>query len=515
METNPNILDLVPEHLKPLFPLEEKLIQAAPQGVVASDFPDGPIDMAQIGEAQTVRSEILVWLLTTPEVCKNIHHKGIHLRGAKITGELDLKDSTLEQPLQFENCIIKEKTDLTRGKYKLLNFSGCQTGPIHADSIHVEHSFFMRNRFKAIGEVRLRGANIGGGLYCSDGEIENSEGKAISCDLLTVQGGAFLRGVKTKGEVRFLGAQINGNLECDGGEFENPHGNALCCDGIITQGDIFLRNGFKAKGAVRIPGAQIGGNLECTNAEFEAYFTAENMNVKGSFSWRNVTIKPELTLNLSNANLANLVDDRNSWPKPGNLIIDGLVYGPFSSLVPADSKSRLEWLKLQNPDKLSVQPYEQLISVFRQMGLRDDARDVAIAKQRLIRKRLKGVSKLWGWILDFTISYGYRPERVILLFILPMILLGALVFTLAFRAGVMEPTASQQLPSKYLVLQSVGYSLDVFLPIVDLHQESAWQPNADIKYGIIFQFYMCIHILAGWFFTTLAVAAVTGLVRSD
>jgi hypothetical protein len=143
METNPNILDLVPEHLKPLLPLEEKLVLAAPQGVVASDFPDGPIDMAQIGEAQTVRSEILVWLLTTPEVCKNIHHKGIHLRGAKITGELDLKDSTLEQPLQFENCIIKEKTDLARGKYKLLNFSGCQTGPIHADSIHVEHSFFM------------------------------------------------------------------------------------------------------------------------------------------------------------------------------------------------------------------------------------------------------------------------------------------------------------------------------------------------------------------------------------
>jgi hypothetical protein len=80
----------------------------------------------------------------------------------------------------------------------------------------------------------------------------------------------------------------------------------------------------------------------------------------------------------------------------------------------------------------------------------------------------------------------------------------------------MEPKASQEeLSNKNLIFDPVAYSLDVFLPIVDLHQESAWMPNAAIKNGIYFQYYMYFHILAGWLFTTLAVAAVTGLVRSD
>jgi hypothetical protein len=517
MAHNKSILDLVPEHLKPLLPLEEKLVQAAPQGVEVSDFPDGPIDMAQIGEAQTVRSEILVWLLTTPEVRNNIHHKGIRLRGAKITGILDLENSNLEQPLRLVNCIIEEKMILDRGTYSLLDFSGSQTGPIQADSIQAQYDVLMQDGFKAKGEVCLLGANIGGDLDCNGGEFENPEGDALSCDCITTQGAVFLcDGFKAKGEVRLLGAKIGGNLECTGGEFENPDRDALSGDNLTLQGGMYLRDGFKAKGGVRLIGANICGNLECKNAEFEANFIGQNMKVGGNLVWQNVTVNPKLTLNLANANLAYIIDDKNSWPKPGNLMIDGLVYGPFHSSVPADSKTRLEWLKLQNPGNLNVQPYEQLIRVFRQMGLNDDARDVAIAKQRLIRKRLRGISRLWSWILDFTISYGYRPEKVFLLFILPIILLGALVFTLAFQAGVVEPTASQQqLSSKNPTFDPLGYSLDVFLPIVDLHQESAWEPNPDIKYGIFYQYYMYFHILAGWFFTTLAVAAVTGLVRSD
>jgi len=81
-----------------------------------------------------------------------------------------------------------------------------------------------------------------------------------------------------------------------------------------------------------------------------------------------------------------LVDDETSWPDPGKLYIDGLTYGPFVSHVTADSKSRLRWLSLRNPEDLSVQPYEQLSSVYRHMGLPDEAREVAIAKQRAIHK---------------------------------------------------------------------------------------------------------------------------------
>lgn len=180
-------------------------------------------------------------------------------------------------------------------------------------------------------------------------------------------------------------------------------------------------------------------------------------------------------------------------------------------------------MSLRNPFDFSVQPYEQLIYVFRQMGLRDDAREVAIAKQKAIQKQRKGLSRFWSWILGVTIDYGYRPQKVVLLFILPILLLGILVFYWAFSAGLMEPTNNQQASQSgqmassvtSLKFDSIGYSVDVFLPIVDLHQEDAWKPNLATVPGIIVQYYMYFQILAGWFFTTLAVAAVTGLVRSD
>jgi hypothetical protein len=48
MTKNHNLLELVPEDLKPLFPLEERLLEAAPFGRVVSDLePDEPIDKTQ------------------------------------------------------------------------------------------------------------------------------------------------------------------------------------------------------------------------------------------------------------------------------------------------------------------------------------------------------------------------------------------------------------------------------------------------------------------------------------
>jgi len=613
------IIDFVPEQLIPLLPLEEKLILAIPLGLMVSYNQVVPIEIDQIGESQSVRSEFLVWVLTTPDVSKNIHHKGLQLKGANILGILDLGDSHLECPLRLMNCLVEDIMILDRGKYKLLDFTGSLIGPIQADSIQVQHDIIMKDGFKAKGEVRLAGANIGGGLYCDGGKFENPGGYALYGDSITTQGSIFLRnGFNAKGEVRLPGANIGGDLDCCGGKFENPGGNALlgdslttkdnlflgegfkaigivrlpgadiggnlsCSggefenlggfafagDGLSTNGAIFLRNGFKAKGEVRLPGVNIGGyldcnqglfenpgknaltgdglttkgdvslrngfkamgvvslaganignNLDCSEGDFEnpdgIALCGDNMKVGGSLILSGLRKKPKGSISLENTTLSNLVDDEKSWPDQGNLNIDGLVYGPFASQVPADSKSRLRWLDLQNPDNRNVQPYEQLIRVYGQMGLREDARNVAIAKQKFIRKRLSGISRLWSWILDITISYGYKPEKVILLFIVPIILFGSLVFAGAFRVGVMEPTSNRgQQPGTRLIFDPVGYSLDVFLPIVDLHQERAWDPNPYIKCGILFQYYLYLHIMAGWFFTTLAVAAVTGLVRRD
>ncbi|MBZ0325221.1 MAG: hypothetical protein K8F57_03405, partial [Alphaproteobacteria bacterium] len=70
-------------------------------------------------------------------------------------------------------------------------------------------------------------------------------------------------------------------------------------------------------------------------------------------------------------------------------------------------------------------------------------------------------------------------------------------------------------PSDYPVLDPMIYSLDVLLPIVDLHQESYWLPSVNKPYGALARWYMWLHIAVGWIFTTLAVAGFTGLVKKD
>jgi hypothetical protein len=365
--------------------------------------------------------------------------------------------------------------------------------------------------------VDFLSASIGNNLDCDSGEFENPDDYALIGDGLTTNGSVFLREVKARGGINLLSAKIGTNLECDNADFENPDGYALLGANFIVNGSVFLRNGFKAKGEVNIVLANIGSSLECFAGKFEnpdGYaINGASLTTKGSFIWRELIGKPIGIVSLENAILSNIVDDKESWPEPGNLSIDGLKYDPFSSDVPANAESRLVWLNLRPPDDMSVQPYEQLISVFRQMGLEDDAREIAITKQKFIRKNLQGISRLWSWILDVTISYGYRPEKVIAWFIVPMIILGYFVFNWANSTGVMEFVGNQDIINP--IFNPFVYSLDVFLPIVDLHHESAWSPISTAEFGKFVQSFIYFQILAGWLFTTLAVAAVTGLVRRD
>jgi len=74
------------------------------------------------------------------------------------------------------------------------------------------------------------------------------------------------------------------------------------------------------------------------------------------------------------------------------------------------------------------------------------------------------------------------------------------------------------------------YSLDTFLPIVDLHQEGRWLPNRGggdlvtafcpdryigITWGELLYMWFWLEILLGWLLTTLALAGLTGLIRRD
>jgi hypothetical protein len=84
-------------------------------------------------------------------------------------------------------------------------------------------------------------------------------------------------------------------------------------------------------------------------------------------------------------------------------------------------------------------------------------------------------------------------------------------------------SAADRYEDLYLLL----YSLDVFLPFVNLHQEHYWWPDGRATgdfavlggrvpiRGSILRCYLWLQIIAGWILSAIFLAGVTGLIRGD
>jgi hypothetical protein len=76
------------------------------------------------------------------------------------------------------------------------------------------------------------------------------------------------------------------------------------------------------------------------------------------------------------------------------------------------------------------------------------------------------------------------------------------------------PKASACPPVYYQVFNSFFYSLETFLPLVDLFQAKNWLPNSQRRpqyASRLLRGYLWVHIIAGWFFTTALLAGLSGL----
>src|SRR5271165_658256 len=145
-------------------------------------------------------------------------------------------------------------------------------------------------------------------------------------------------------------------------EVQKPGRYAFNADTLKAY-SVFLHNGFSAEGIVNFSGTNISGALVWTD------LLPEHAD--------------QVVLDLSRATVGPFFDDRISWPRQGNLYLDGLVY---SSIEPNDTPSRLSWLDRQRPkDNDSVhftpQPYEQLAKVLREDGDDAGAKNVLIAME--------------------------------------------------------------------------------------------------------------------------------------
>jgi hypothetical protein len=96
------------------------------------------------------------------------------------------------------------------------------------------------------------------------------------------------------------------------GQFKNPGGMALTADEVTVKGTVLLRNGFSAEGLVHLYGSKIEGGLELEGARFGK---GTGLDVEHAASdWEVLILDIGVTLDLRDASIGLLSDERDSWP---------------------------------------------------------------------------------------------------------------------------------------------------------------------------------------------------------
>jgi hypothetical protein len=252
------------------------------------------------GESRACRATVIRNILRGRLVADPDPH-GLRLRGAKITGRLDLRNLITNVHLELADCLLEEGVLARDARLGSVVLTGCQlehsTEP-PLDCTRLTCSVLFLDGARIIGHandgaVRLNGAYIGGPFNCMGAELDNDSGPALNADYMRVgQSMPLCRGFTATGSgdggaVSLIGAHI-GFLDCSGAKLHNDSGAALNAANLQVDQDVLLCDDFSVTGsgdggAVNLIGAHIGGQLNCIGAKLHngsgAALNAANLQV--------------------------------------------------------------------------------------------------------------------------------------------------------------------------------------------------------------------------------------------
>ena len=274
-----------------LTPVEQSLVEHVCRGEWLDLIPEIPKEqvinesvMRSWGDDRTCRGVVIRDILRGRLVPDPDPH-GLRLRGARISGQLDLKNLSTDVNLELSDCLLEDGVLARDARLASVGLIGCRIEqcaepPLDAARLTCSFLDLTRTRITGSGErgaVDLVGAHVGGQLDCSGAELCNDSGPALAADglqvgeALALGGGFTATGSGERGAVRLVGAHVGGQLDCSGAELCNDSGPALAADGLQVGQALALGGGFTAtgrgeRGAVRLTGAHISHYLYCRGA---------------------------------------------------------------------------------------------------------------------------------------------------------------------------------------------------------------------------------------------------------
>lgn len=301
------------------------------------------------------------------------------------------------------------------------------------------------------------------------------------------------RNLRTEGEFGLRGARIAQKVDLFGAHLSHPvghpAGSALDAENLSVGTDVVARRA-RFEGEVNLRGATIPGQLDLARARI-AHPSGQAMRASASTIgevWlRDARVDGLLNVRRARLGLLHVPPDALG----GGVRLDGLTYDALSPRLPA--KVRIPMLE-RDVEGYVPHAYEQLAAAYLRAGEDIAARNVLLAKQRRRRRTLPLYRRIWGYLQDMTVGYGFRPLWAAA-WLAGLVLAG----TVAFGAEHPAPLKADEHPD----FNALFYSLDLLLPIIDFGQQKAFKPAG------WHQWLAYTLISTGWVLATTIAAGVT------
>lgn len=215
---------------------------------------DDPREAGGWGPDRFVRAEVLRALLLGARSPEAGSAPAIRLRGARISGRLDLMGATVNWPLVCEYCAFDGEIRLVESVAKTVRIVHCKMPGFNGTRMRLDGilSFWSSivdgilrlDQAKVTGQISLKDADIGAtGIFVD----------AVPAFGISVEGGVELAGMTARGVVSLQFARITGSVDLSRAHIINPGSSAfsadsaeiggrLDCAAMVADGEVALRN---------------------------------------------------------------------------------------------------------------------------------------------------------------------------------------------------------------------------------------------------------------------------------
>jgi hypothetical protein len=273
-----------------------------------------PEDASAFGPDRVVRAEVIMALLQGAFSPEPGYTPAIRLRGAKITGRLDLMGATVSWPLVCEYCYFDTVIRMVEATTKTVRMVSCFMPAFNGTRMRLD-GILNLSQSRIAGVLRIEQARITGHVSMvgtrvvaptPDGQAVSAIGISIDgsleCTGLHASGSVTIETARITGSVGFSAATIScpggraltishaeiGKLDCGAATFDGqlrmnncrigaslslsaavlrrPGAIAMSAGGLTVQGGVFADGTFRAEGEVQLVGARLAANLTLAGA---------------------------------------------------------------------------------------------------------------------------------------------------------------------------------------------------------------------------------------------------------